>query len=658
MMKKLYPVLAIQLLACVGLQQAVAAKPAKPSMMEKVVVTASRDAETKKKVSAHLTIIEREEIALSTGRNVGDLLAEKGLGHIQKYPGSLTSVAIRGFRTDTHGNDLQGHVLVLLDGRRAGSGNVAKILTANVERIEIIRGPGAVQYGSAGMGGVINIITRRGTKNSFTLSGGADSFGSFDTDFGATFQQNGFDFSGSLTYRTLEDYTIGGGDTYENTGTDSETGFSANLGYTFSGNHRIGLTATGFFVSGAGSPGYFSMVDSDDTTEKKNTSIDLSYTGGAGSYNWLVRYFLGRDENSWQDPVASNPDRWDNGIDSTNETDQQGAQAQITGVYGNTTLTGGFDWLGYGVENSWAPRETDYSNGAVFILGKSSFLGDRLTANFGLRYDWFKLSMIEPAGRDEETSHLTPKIGLSWMVNDRFKLRAQYAQGFMIPSADQLAADFVGFSGRTVGNPDLEPEKSSTYEAGFEYEQSGFQASATYFYTDFEDMIETTYRADGSKTWQNIGSATISGLEAELSYDLGVPLKINWEVRPYLNLTQMVTYEDNETGDNLKYISPTTISTGIVVSNGDDFTSRFNVAYTSSQDVEDWESGVFPTPVIELDSYVVADLTATYRLMDHTTWGRLSIRGEIKNLFDEEYAYVNGYPMPGRSFYLGLTWEY
>jgi vitamin B12 transporter len=122
------------------------------------------------------------------------VLAEKGIGHIQKYPGTLTAVGIRGFRTDSHGNDLQGKVLVLLDGRRSGTGNVAKILTQNLERIEIIRGPGAVQYGSAGMGGVVNIITRKGTDNGMQVSVGAGSYDRVQGAFGGTINRDGFDF--------------------------------------------------------------------------------------------------------------------------------------------------------------------------------------------------------------------------------------------------------------------------------------------------------------------------------------------------------------------------------------------------------------------------------------------------------------------------------
>jgi len=100
--------------------------------LEEVVVTAGRVEEKKKEITSNVTIIDEEEIKSSSARDLGDLLAEKGIGHIQKYPGALSAVGIRGFRTETHGNDLMGHVLILLNGRRAGTGNLAKIMTKNI----------------------------------------------------------------------------------------------------------------------------------------------------------------------------------------------------------------------------------------------------------------------------------------------------------------------------------------------------------------------------------------------------------------------------------------------------------------------------------------------------------------------------------------------
>jgi vitamin B12 transporter len=95
-----------------------------------------------------------------------------------------------------------------------------------------------------------------------------------------------------------------------------------------------------------------------------------------------------------------------------------------------------------------------------------------------------------------------------------------------------------------------------------------------------------------------------------------------------------------------------------VVGNGDGIFCRFNVAYTGSQDVQDWESGEYPAPVVNLSSSTVADLVGSWRLYTNESMGAFTLRGEVRNLFDEEYAYVKGYPMPGRNFWLGLRWDY
>lgn len=591
---------------------------------------------------------------------MGDLFAEKGIGHIQKYPGNLTSIGIRGFRTDTHGNDLQGHVLVLLDGRRAGTGNMAKILTKNVERIEIIRGPGAVQYGSAGMGGVVNVITRTGERNSVFVEGGGGSFDNGEGSVGATFAQNNFDFAGSITYQTRGDYDTGNGDRYDNTGVNYETALSGNLGYSFSDTHRLGLIFTRFDVDKAGNPGYFSTVDLDDSSDKKKYSVDARYTGAISSnkYQWMARYFFGKDENSWHNPFVSNPDEWDDGTTSSNDTDQQGAQAQVTGNFGSSTLTAGFDWLDYDVENSWTPNKTSYANPALFLLSRISFLDDRLSGNIGLRYDWYDVEVNEPAGRDEDETRFTPKVGLAWMVTNGLKLRAQYAEAFMMPSADQLAADYSFWGSRIVGNSDLDPEKSRTYEGGLDFVRNGLSSSLTYFHTDFEDKIVTDYLSDGFQSWKNLGDATISGFEAELGYDIGMGLGWSWEVRPYLNMTILTKYEDETTDGDLQYVSGTNYAAGLVVGNGDGIFCRFNVAYTGRQDVQDWESGEYPAPVVSLSSSTVADLVGSWRFYTNETMGAFTLRGEVRNLFNEEYAYVKGYPMPGQNFWLGLRWDY
>ncbi|MCI5212368.1 MAG: TonB-dependent receptor [Candidatus Electrothrix sp. ATG2] len=131
-----------------------------------------------------------------------------------------------------------------------------------------------------------------------------------------------------------------------------------------------------------------------------------------------------------------------------------------------------------------------------------------------------------------------------------------------------------------------------------------------------------------------------------------------WEVRPYFNMTLLTEFEDESTGEDLLDVSGINMSAGLVVSDGDGISCRLNVAYAGEQDVEDWEAGASPTPVVALDASTVTDLTASWRFYEDDRLGAFTLRGEIDNLLDEEYAYVKGYPMPGRTLFASLRWDY
>lgn len=315
-------------------------------------------------------------------------------------------------------------MLILLDGRRAGTGNLAKILTKNVERIEIVRGPGSVQYGSGGMGGVVNIITRQGRNNSAFVEAGGGTFGQAEGSVGGTAKGQGFDFAGAFSAATQDDYETASGLIFANTGFHSQTGASANLGYELAPNNRIGVIVTDFEADKVGNPGYLSAVDTDNYTDNSNYSVDSRYNGrnSSGRYQWMGRYFFGKDDNVWADPLSSNPTGWDDGIDSRNTTDQQGAQAQISGAFGVLNLTTGLDWLHYAVENSWSPQQTSYTNPALFLLARVGFLDDCIIVSGGVRQDWYAVEVQQPAGSDVDASHFTPQLGLAWMVSDGLKL--------------------------------------------------------------------------------------------------------------------------------------------------------------------------------------------------------------------------------------------
>ena len=635
-------------------------KGGKPlTIMDEMVVTSSRVTETKKEITTNITIISEEEIKMSSARDLGDLLAEKGIGHIQKYPGALTSIGIRGFRTETHGNDLMGYVLVLLDGRRAGTGNVTKIMTKNIERIEIFRGPASVQYGSAAMGGVVNVITKQGKeKPEVFVEGMLGSWGHEEASVGLSGKFKGLDFSGSFTNQRMDDYDTADGDKYYNTGYDRQENTSLNVGYEFLPGNRIGVIYHDFDADKVGNPGYLSQNDLDDYKDTSNESVDFIYEGRTpgGLFSWMVRYFDGEDKNRWMSPEGSDPSGYDAWYPSSeNETDYKGTQVQVSYNQKYLLLTAGFDWANYDIDNSWTPEETEYDNSAGFLLAKVRLFDERLIVTGGLRYDDYEVDMKDDGGTETD-DNFSPTVGLAYLLTDYLKLRANYGEAFKMPAADQLAANYPGYYGNImVGNPDLDPEKSKTYEAGIDLYYGSFNSSLTYFYTDFEDKIETYRKPGGDTSWKNVGEASIQGLEGEFSYDIGTLFSWDYQVKPYVSFVYFTEYEDDETDRDLKYIDKYHVSYGITVSDLEGFSANLNLAYTGKKKITDYEKGTYAT--IEENGFTVANLTVSKRIFDFKKYGGVTLRGEIQNLLDKDYEYVQGYTMPGRSFFLGLRYD-
>ncbi len=629
-----------------------------PQQMDEIVVSAGRIAEKVSELTANVTIIDADEIRHLAVDNLGDLLAVKGVGHIQKYPGNLTSIGIRGFRTETHGNDLMGHVLILLNGRRAGTGNVDKIMTKNIERIEIIRGPAAVQYGSAAMGGIVNVITRRGDgKPGFFLEGALGSNNYQEGSVGFAGRIELFDFSGSYTSEDADEYDIGGGDRFDNTDYEKDN-VSLNFGINFLPGQRLGVIYSYFDADHSGNPNYMSTIDLDDYTDNKNESIDIIYEGRTrgGMFSWMARYFNGEDNNDWHSPAASDPDGFDAGSPfSAQDTDFEGAQVQMTVDVSFVTLTGGFDWAHYEMDSTWTPEKTEYKNPAGFLMAKSMFLDDRLILTAGARYDDYKVE-VDDDHSEESDDNLVFNFGIAYWLNDLLKLRANYGEAFMMPSADQLAANRPAWGGILHGNPNLDPESSRTYEAGLDFYYDVLSSSLTYFYTDFDDKIQSVSLGGGISSWDNIGSADISGIEGNISVDIGSIVNLATVLEVYGSFVYLTEYED-ENHDDLLYISDWNLSYGLNLPDWQGFAARLNFAYTGKQDVQDWESG-WSAPVVEKGGFTVADLTMSKKIVDTEKYGDITLRGEIRNLLDKEYSYVKGYPMPGRTFQLGLRYNF
>ncbi len=622
--------------------------------LDELVVTSGRFPERAVELTTDVIVVDEQQIQASPARDLGELLAEINIGNVRLQPGALTPLGIRGFRTDSHGNDLMGRVLILLNGRRAGTGNAAKIMTENIERVEIIRGPASVQYGSAALGGVINVIIKqgRGDPEGF-VQGSLGSFGYTKSGAGFSGQKQGFDFSGAVSRSSMDDYNTGDGQQYINTGFDQKDNINLNLGYEILPRHRIGLLYNRFDAEGVGTPGYFNDPDPDEYKDSSNESVDFIYDGATrdGLFAWQARYFLGQDKDHWK------------GTDFPYEqkADHSGAQGQLTWDPEQYRLTAGLDWVNYEINSDFDPQKTEFNNPSYFLLGKAQYLEDRLIFSGGLRYDEYKVEVKKGQGDTERDSQLSPRLGAGYFLLENLKLRVNYGQGFKMPDAQQLAGKFESWGVMYEGNPDLDPEKSQTYEGGLDWYGRAWETSLTFFRTDFKDKIQQVTRDDGVQTWDNIGDAKISGFEGEVSFDLGHFLNHGWQIAPFVNFTYLTEYEDKETGDDLLYTSDTHLSYGLMVSDYDGFSARLALAYTGTQKVQDWQSAGPPdyeAPVVKMGGFTVANVSVQKHIVDIGAYGGLSLRGEVRNLLDKQYAHVKDLPMPGRSIVLGAEYKF
>jgi vitamin B12 transporter len=228
-----------------------------------------------------------------------------------------------------------------------------------------------------------------------------------------------------------------------------------------------------------------------------------------------------------------------------------------------------------------------------------------------------------------------------------------------MPTADELFMynDYSAWGfGIWSGNPNLKPEKSKTYEMGVDFSRGSCSSGLTYFHTEFKDKISYAYDAVAGVTrYENIKGATIAGIEGTFNIDIGEIFDWNWELKPYASFTYLTKYWDDQNNVNLSYNPEWTASYGVKLSKPKiGFDSKLNFAFFSEQDITDYEGTGDKT----LAAYTVADLTVSKELFSFDRFGRVVLKGDVSNLFNKDYAVVQGYPSPGRTFYVGLKYEY
>lgn len=531
--------------------------------LEPIFVTATARPEERSRIAATTQTIEREEIERSSAKSVTDLLAEHAVGFLSEWTAAQTSLNLRGAATDGQGRDYRGQVLVLLNGRRAGTANLSKLSLTDVQRIEIVRGPASVAYGSQNMGGIINVILRSGADggpNRAQATGG--SWGLWRTDAQVGNAAGPWDWYVGASAGGRGDYHSGsGGSEMTNTGWKRRAVAGA-LGWQLADLHRLELQARTDGIFDAGFRGSGANIHSRDN--RSNRSADLRYEGALPGerLSWLAHLYTLRDvdEFNWASPVMRSGVKPVPG--TSRDYNHRALDASGLRLLPRLRLSDSNDLLlGADYEKSRlrsdrerqalpggpAGQVAPYDNNqtehtkALYFEDAQSFFDRRLTLRAGARKTWgdtrFDQTPNVPlaVATTRKYDKVTWSAGATWKASDAWSLRASASTGFRAPTASELSADFTAVGGgRSFGNPNLKPESSRQFEIGTAYRVATWSVDAALFENTISNRIRTVSRGPDTNTSDyanNPADIVARGLElgarADLGKLLGLPLGSN-----------------------------------------------------------------------------------------------------------------------------------
>ncbi len=622
---------------------------------EKTVVTATRTEISETDVPASVEIITAEEISRIEGTTITDIL--KYATSIGFYSDMLRSTpSIRG---------LSGkHTLLLMDGKRMAGpqgkfNETDRITLENVQRIEIIRGPMSTLYGSEAMGGVINIITRKpetmsaraGVKYSgydsdststeayFDLTLGGEKMGKFgvnlsgeiingdplmtDNDTSLTPDKELKSISGKLTCDVSEfitsTFTLG----YTEDEVDNDQ-FSTYLRSSDNEYDRLDLSL-GFDYNTpelkAMIRGYYSDYDKEYESRYRQDYLSKGTQHTTGE---LIDFDSGERETSVVEGQVSKLFSKKHLVTLGGEWRREFYHsARMDTGEGNYTSTR----EGVTVEGS----ECEPDNYALYLQDEWS-IGDKLLIIPGLRYD-------EP---DDFDSEISPKLGITWFMRPDLRLKLNYGHSYVAPGPGELYKDWYGMGGRyhIIGNKDLDPEVSDSYEIAIEGEKGRFGGRVAYFYNDITDLIESMYSSQESASvkayvYQNIGKAEIQGTEVEAYFNITKDLMFK---ATYAYLDAM----DKEADERLEQRAKNTVTAKLFYTN-----PRYDV------DINLW--GEHTMDYLENDKnydFTVVNLNIKKRLNQKT-----DLYVGVNNLLDEKEEELHDMLL-GAQFYGGVNFKF
>jgi len=602
--------------------------------LDDLIITATKIASSEKQSVRPAIVLNRRDIELSSSSNMAQLLHQQSGVRVNNSfgtPSGNQSLFLQGAGGE--------YTLILIDGVAVndpsgvgGAIDLRLLSTENVERIEILKGNQSTLYGSDALAGVINIITRKGAKQSLEALGSVE-YGAFQTLKGS-FSLNG---SGGDRFQ----YSLGAA-------REESDGISAAASPNGEAFEDDGFTHSSFYGNTTISP-----------VQGLKIRPFINYSEFSGDY----------DDGAFQD--ASNTfevDMFAPGISGVYKSDIWSLNSvyQITETerlfasgFGDTTFEGvfknmdafltikpsqGFTFLaGLNWQDGSIPGDTDAGTIGVSTSFTSPYATVMYRAMGGLMIEAGVRSNVHSEYGTNTTYNLSP----AYQISENLKVFASAGTGFKAPTVEQLFGQFGA-------NTDLNPETSVNYQGGAQLYllNQRLLLEGNLFRRTIEDLISFDFEAG----FLNRDEEIVSGFEASARWIVNSSFTLSTFYNYLTGETRTLDQEgsaNSEMGLLRKPEHNAGIRVGYRLESGIQFS--FDGEYAGERtDLFFNPANNFASEEVSLDSYFLANVNAEYRFMKN----QLALFGSIKNLFDANFTEVYGFNTVGLHANLGARFRF
>jgi vitamin B12 transporter len=578
--------------------------PSFAQILNEVVVTATRTEQLVSEVLTDVTVIDRQAIERSGAVGVADVLSSyPGVQFARNGgAGNTTSLFIRGANTN--------QTAVYVDGVRiesqSGSGGFTwqTLPLAQIDRIEILRGPAAAIYGSDAIGGVVQVFTRRGEGAFQPYAGvGAGTYNTYQVNAGFTGAQAQWDYAVGATKEKSQGFNVKQGNNSDIDGYDSHSE-TARLGLQINKDHKLEATLLQ------------SRMDAqyDSSSVEDDHNVETIQTTGL---NWTAQWTPG-----YQSKLLLTRSRYD-------YITQPGSKYATNTVLRNYVFQNDYSMDIHRFQANLERREDALDNTSTTPAGTERSQ-NALALGYGLMLEQHSLQLNARHDTDSDFGDKnTAQAAYAYELNDAWQLRASAGSAFRAPTLFQRFYKYGGNAG-------LEPESSDNIEAGLKYAYQNDSLSLVAYRNRISNLIDYFYATGECNCYENIDHARLQGL----------------------TLSVATRYRDVNFSGSYDRLDAKNTDTGKALARRADNSLKL----AADTQWQAWQlGGEWQWVDKRFDDKANKTVMPSFQLFN--LWGQRQIDKDfslllrLNNAFDQSYQLANGYYTAGRNVFVGVQWQ-